>query len=120
MKISLEFEISDEFLRSILETAAYRSIEYWADFKSYDPEHILAVIQELEADEDDGMHKRHHLSKTVLFDGLLRSLDPKFQLAPHIRKYIYDAVRENDPGNIDSGAADVIIQAAIFKEVKYG
>lgn len=62
------------------------------------------------------------IAKGLGFVKDLPSIQPGMRagIGSELRRTILDASRENDAGEIDSNAADVIVQAALFGEIVYG
>ncbi len=66
------------------------------------------------------MDKWHTIGLNEVARGIGLVIDKDFNLNGQMKSWIRDGNAENDAGNIDSGCADAIVQAAIFGEVVYG
>lgn len=126
-------EVDMQFLSDVIDIAAYQSINYWADIRGWQEVHEAEKtpasnwldISLNQHDEDE--EKGHRITVVEIAKGIERIFSaeargkaPYLNIAAYIVKYIIDAVRDNDAGEIDSEAADVIVQAALFDEIVYG
>jgi hypothetical protein len=125
--IEIKTEVDGEFLSDILVTAFdgnYGGSWYWATpardagkwlFFDLDELWREVRIEEREAEEPKTLHVRHagvlRGVKRILRGNLVHS---------SISEAVASAVRENDAGYIDATAADCIVQASIFNEIRYG
>ncbi|WJN63481.1 hypothetical protein [Streptomyces phage phiScoe56] len=122
--------VTDENVQDIIDTAAYGGITYWAgeptreDFDAL-PEGKEYTIREEGDDPDDAVV--HYLSKDQVRRAYAKLLDPGQEYVNRtIHGYILDSWRNRtdedgiDCGDIDADAADVIVQVALFDEVRYG
>lgn len=110
----------EELLFNIVITAVEGGVNYWADVRNYkwcDEPGKWAAQAVLIDYEDD---KRHGLTFDVIEKGLALICKPGFQLRKDILSSILVANRTNDAGDIDSEAADCIVQAGLFGEIIYG
>jgi len=107
----------EEFLADILTTAVEGGVNYWAYADAYihTPSKDAAVLLE-EAEEDECPH---YVDIDSIAKGIALYLE---HLRPQneYRKRIAEANRDNDAGELDAEDADVIVQFAIFGEIKYG
>jgi hypothetical protein len=113
-----------EFLQDVLITAVEGGTGYWAACDSYrwsDEEPEAAFVRLMEET------KPGHYGGTpedvdidTIARGIARVLDPEFRVNAQIRQWIREGNRDNDAGMIDTDAADVIVQAALFGELRYG
>jgi hypothetical protein len=132
--------VVSEFLSDVITTALAGGINYWATVISYDPATATAVLDDVE--DDMGGHVARvaatHLAldadvvargiKTVMearapfYDpnGTRSQCDDVPFLTAHWASVVRSAVLALDAGEIDADAADVIVQAALFREVRYG
>lgn len=118
-KLHVEVELDDEFLKDVLITALEGGIGYWSACSEYKPDAGYAVIHELNDDETayDGPPVVVNIETILL--GIKRILERPMVGKPH-HEWISNGVRNNDAGDIDSECADLIVQAALFDEVRYG
>jgi hypothetical protein len=113
----------EEFLADIIITATEGGTNYWARSRAYhydgDPKftHVEFCDMELEGTAEE---KWNLVNVDVVARGLQKVLDPEFKLSSLIRDHIRLANNENDAGEIDAGAADIIVQAGMFGEIVYG
>ncbi|MEU0344215.1 hypothetical protein ABZ092_36045 [Streptomyces bobili] len=127
--------ITDENVQSIVDTAWYGGITYWATSaeeqesaaKPADKDYTI-----VEGVDDWPFGERevdavHYLSKNDIRLAFAKLLDPGQEYCnKRIQGYILDAWRDRneedgiDAGHIDADAADVIIQVAALDEVRYG
>lgn len=123
-----------EFLSDIMTTAIAGGINYWASILSYDESAATVVL----ADTEEGATPEALLilDIDVLAQGIKVVLEahPPFydpndthsqcQDVPFLSAYwasvMRSAVLALDAGEIDADAADVIVQAALFGEIRYG
>ena len=114
-RITLHVEVTDEFCDDVRSTAVEGGINYWA--MPIKPKDNLWAEQ----DPSTGNERKHfELTYDMIRFGLRKVLGGNLQLNSQIRADIFQAVVENDAGNIDATGADVIIQAAVFSEIVYG
>ncbi|QOV06199.1 hypothetical protein KGG72_gp69 [Streptomyces phage Salutena] len=128
--------ITDENVQDIIDTAAYGGITYWAteptdeefaglpEGKEYT---IVEGIDDTAFGGDREVDSVNYLSKDDVRLAFAKLLDPGQEYVNReLHGYILDAWRDRtdndgiDTGHIDAGAADVIVQVAIFDEVRYG
>ncbi len=112
-----------DFLASCMVAAMEGGINYWADIADWewkdDDHHNMIQASARIRDVDQG-------GSWIAFGlddiarGIGKLLDKDFQISDQIRSWVRDGSATNDASNIDSWAADAIVQAAIFGEVVYG
>lgn len=128
--------ITDENVQDIIDTASYGGITYWAMEPSEEefaglPEGKEYTIVEGWDDTAFGGDREvdsvNYLSKDDVRLAYAKLLDPgQDYVNSEIHGYILDSWRDRtdedgiDAGHIDADAADVIVQVAIFDEVRYG
>lgn len=121
--ITLRVDVPEPFLADILTSAVEGGINHWADLISYrwldvPAARVRAVITE----HDD---HRHVLTVGTIARGLRRVLHPAFAVDEDTRRDITIdlAVLLHDPtfhgAQIDVIDADVIVQAALFNQIRY-
>jgi hypothetical protein len=135
--ITIDAEVDDKFLRYVGITAVEGGIGYWSQIEGYgkfvnalfaseenkgEPSNDLGKLSIIDdyTGEIDPDEPTFELTTKLIADGIRTALKPNFKVNQTIRGYIYRAVVNNDSGDIDSTAADVIVQAACFGEIVYG
>lgn len=107
-----------QFLEDIMVTAIEGGINYWAKVTTGDlPEGYVWIREREDSGEPLG---RIPFSLLDLELGITRVGLSDFQVGTDLRSWILTGSAENDAGDIDVDAADVIVQAAIFGEIIYG
>lgn len=115
-----------EFLSDILITATEGGINYWSQLLSRKWEqpdrNILLAVRVQPIDDDWQPEGEAVLVDQAKLEGALALiLDTRREFS--VRGDIYQAIalgnRNNDAGEIDAEAADVIVQAACFGEIVY-
>lgn len=123
-KFTIEHEVSDEFLADILITAVEGGINYWAQVESYThsrgPEYTRAMLTPADGEAGGWPAKHVVLDTTVVLTGLQRVLGHKVGCGEEVMNWIVSGSLNDDAGEIDADAADVIVQAGIFGELVYG
>lgn len=131
-RVSVEVELSPQFLADVLTTAVEGGITYWATLaqvyraKDGDPLPLddLSVYGVDVHEEDDGGHVHRAVTLDTVHTGIHRIVSGSVEIAPSLRHVIAGAVlgygEGPDAGDIDADAADVIVQAGLFGEVVYG
>lgn len=125
LTVAVNVELKPEFLSDVLITAFdgnYGGCWYWAKpadsdwLKSDDGTWLSCWVKEKEPDEDsDITYLVNHTSVTL---GMQRLLDRATSGDSHAMWV--QAILAQDAGDLDADACDVIIQYAVFDEVKYG
>jgi accessory colonization factor AcfC len=124
--LNFKFKITDKDLVNILDIAFYDGITYWAKIGTsinekpvserivYDNEKVIIIDTE---EEDE-----FELDKTLLIKGIKRAIKNGHGFGNYSLegKWVDIINKTLDVSQIDSLAADVIIQYALFKEVIYG
>ena len=100
-----------EFLTDIVDTAFGGGINYWAE---------ISAGKIREYDEDGPVGEWIDVTPALIEKGIAVVKDPSFQVRDDILTAILLGDRNSDAGEIDIEAADVIIQAAVFSEIRYG
>lgn len=132
IKIKVERELSDEFVGDVLVTAfdgRYGGCWYWAAPKvaegdtswlDYDVNDVWLSVNVVDK-EDANDSKIYRVNAEVIQVGIQRIIDAtEVKINEEIRNYILRGVLEEDGGDIDSTAADCIVQAGLFNEIVYG
>lgn len=111
------YEIPDSVIEVVIEMAGY-GIAYWADEAQYDTEARKYKVHVAEDDEWWTL-SYEEIAQALVLVGTRNS-------GNYVDKYVRETLRELEDGeqypggDIDSHAADVIIQLAIYGEVIYG
>ncbi|MEU9057858.1 hypothetical protein AB0D13_02895 [Streptomyces sp. NPDC048430] len=122
--------LTDDNVQSIIDIASYGGITYWADeptaaeFAGLPADKEYTIVDAAEGFEAD--RETHYLSKDDIRRAYSLLLDLNQTLVNReYHGYIVQSWLERgrsgiDAGHIDAGAADVIVQVAIFGEVRFG
>lgn len=141
-----DYEVSDVFLSHVLQVAVEGGSSYWADASAeyagddagadgaldFDVSDYTEDEDESNGDErDDGepfytsasflVSKEPSQGGTLdledVADAIERIANKEAEVAPAIREMIIAAVQEGDETDIDSEAADCIVQVGLFDEI---
>lgn len=123
----------EQFLADVIVSAVEGGTNYWAQVSEYhhsgiDPatsKNTYAVLHELTDDESSYKKEGMRLDVNAIARGIRRivnriPLDEHIGVNNTLRATIAAADRLNDAGEIDADGADVIAQAALLGEIKYG
>lgn len=112
----------DVFLSDILCTAAEGGINYWCDFDSIqDINDDFAYVKLFHcADCEDLEDQFPDITKDTIETGIARILNGSVEVRDDLMQIVAAAQFTHDASNIDAEGADVIVQAGLFKEVRYG
>lgn len=100
-----------EFITDIVDTAFGGGINYWAEISN-------GKIREY--DDEGPVGEWIRVTPGLVEKGIALVKEPSFQVRDDILTAILLCDRNNDAGEIDTEAADVIIQAGVFGEIVYG
>ena len=128
-----------EFLGDIIVTAVEGGTGYWAQVSQYqydetllDPKGVRVIVGERQGDatqatlhelnDDESGYRDEGLELTLdaVARGIGRIKSGEIGVNSRLRKEILIGDRENDAGNIDADGADVIVQAGLLGEIRYG
>lgn len=113
-----------QFLADIITTAVEGGTGYWAAVSGYKWSEgaatTRATLHELNDDETAFDGETYKLTIDEIATGIRRITTGEISVNDRIRKAIAQANRENDAGNLDADDADVITQAALLGEIRYG
>jgi hypothetical protein len=128
--ITINIELTDQFCSDIMCTALEGGIGYWAqadkivqsDEEDCMLHYVSCKLAALNDDETDfDWSNPYTLDFNAIRRGVERVLHPDFSVRSDIRGWILaDLCDQERGGMIDSEAADVIVQAALFGEIVYG
>jgi hypothetical protein len=122
--IQVEMELSDELLTNAIVCAVEGGTGYWAKVSGYDwsenGQFAVAYLHEMDAYTDEIPEQGQRFGLDEAATGITRIMSGQVPVADYIVGYIRRAITESDPGHIDCEAADVIAQAAILGELRYG
>lgn len=117
----------EQFLSDVIVTAIEGGIGYWAVCLQYQWEGNVVVTDHRQhgggtlaiiSPTDTG--SIYTITPNTIAHGIAVLQADSTVCAASLRDKILAASRENDAGEIDSEAADVIVQAGLFGEVVYG
>ena len=110
-----------DFLCNVLVTAAEGGINYWAELSGYkweqDDQKNMTTAR-VSVKSHDGI--LYEVTPDVIQAGIDKVKSGVIELNKDILKAILVADVINDAGDIDSDAADCIVQAALFDKIVYG
>ena len=110
----------DEFLNDCIVNAVESGgITYWADVCEYmwDDTDGMVALAEIQVD-DTG--ERYTLDADVINLGIERIRSGEVQINRTVKSWILLGDAENDAAEIDSLAADCIVQAGVLGDIVYG
>lgn len=126
----------ERFLSDIITAAVEGGTGYWAQVSQYqwvDTDGTIkvtvgrqnglgarATLHELDEGIDTYVKEGREISVDTIAHGIRAIMNPDFEINKRLKDTIAAADRQNEAGDIDAEAADVIVQAAIFGEIKYG
>src|SRR5687767_7752643 len=124
--LHLTHKVSNQLLMDVLTTAVEGGITYWvevADRIERDADLNVLVVHGIKPDgggPDGDESKRYTATLFTVMLGLSRLLGGRVKVDPAIIQSIHRALAEDDAGEIDAYAADVIVQVGLFGEIVYG
>jgi hypothetical protein len=140
------YEVSDEFLSYVLETAVEGACSYWADIEAESDGsdtrnsngRNFDISEYADEDENEDMVDDEAVTYTAasflvskdpaqggtldlegIADAIERIAGNEVTVPPAIRDNIVAAVRDDDVSEIDAEAADCIVQIGLFDEIAY-
>lgn len=116
--VSMHADISDETIESVIEMAGY-SLTGWAKSAVWDDEKHTYTVTPMDDEFTGEPEPTVVLTYDALADAMTRILSEDL-IARRVRRYIFDAVTENDGAEIDADAGDAIVQIAMFGRLVYG
>lgn len=128
--VELRFVLEDQFLQDVMTTmveSGSDALWYWDDFemvsvKRREDEYHEVMEFSFRCLDGDGEEVRFTMTPLKVAKAIERTLsaDDEALCGQVISEYIISGVKDNDAGDIDAEAADVIAQVATFGEVVYG
>lgn len=112
------------FLADVVVTAVEGGIGYWCEHRNYqwtqdgETRDMTSASVEVREYQDGGRWRPVTLE--TIEDGITKIREASFTINPEVLSFILVGDRNNDAGEIDSTAADCIIQAALLGELVYG
>ena len=123
MKVTVEVEVTKEFCSDVLIIASEGGLNYWAErvrVTDDADDQLRESISFIREDDESYPAERFTVNHEDVVRGIQKLLNGEVHVNAAIREYIHRGVITNDAGNIDSDAADCIVQAAAFGDVVYG
>jgi hypothetical protein len=140
----VDYELSDEFLAHVLQTAVEGACSYWADVsaepagnggdidgvRDFDLSDYIEGDNNADDDAGEGYTKASFLvtedptqggtlELQGVADAIERIASGEVAIPPAIRAIVAAAVQEDNPSDIDAEAADCIVQVGLFDEIVY-
>lgn len=121
--VQMKRELSRQFVLDVLTTAVesgYSAVRYWGAFLDVQRDGDLNVTQftvaeDEEAKEDGtGYHDWYVVTPETIVQAIQMVLDDPVMSASVVGNYVVRAVRDDDAGDIDAEAADLLVQLAAF------
>lgn len=137
MPVTLSLTISRQFLKDVLCTAAQGGSNYWAQFEKaiyergeHYPEYVAVVVVECCDEEETPESPRYPVGLGALASGMVRLIQGGMHdegqhpgtgdCAPSYRAELLHAILTDDAGQVDANLADLVLQAATLKCIRYG
>lgn len=137
MPVTLSLTISRQFLRDVLCTAVEGGSNYWADFEKaafengeYVPEYIGITVIESGDEGRTPKSPRYRVGLGEMASGMVRLIQGGMHdagqspgtgdCAPSYRAELMHAILVDDAGHVDADLADLVLQAATLKCIRYG
>jgi hypothetical protein len=121
MNLHIRVPVAPEFLSDVLETALYGAIDYWCAKAKVHQEVVQGTKLIMSIDvREEGETEFHEITHASMVEAIQKICENEVTVTEEIRSSIYAAVTENDAGQIDATAADVIVQVAALGEIVYG
>jgi hypothetical protein len=113
-----------QILSDTIITAIEGGIGYWSVCTEYvwdcEPHEVHAKVQIEDELRDEKDEDEYLIDCSVIKRGLEKLLSGNVQVGSQIMGYIMQSLGDGDAGMIDAIAADCIVQAGLFSEVRYG
>ena len=124
MKVKITVDLDDQFLGDVMTTALEGGVNYWSACSEVERLEDLTIvsclIHQLNDDEDGYEEEGLYLTLKEIGLGIQRLMSGDVGVNSTLLGYISQAVAEKYAGHIDSDAADVIVQAGLLNEIRYG
>ena len=109
-----------DFLASVLVTAIEGGINYWANVRKYKVASVDGNLTYAYAEvRDIGERDYSPVTLDTIALGIARIRNGEPSIAPGFLDEVREADEENDASNMDSEAADIILQVGLFNELVY-
>lgn len=115
-QFTLDHIITEDQFLDLVDTAGY-AIGYWADRAEV---HWGAADKKYSVWEDDDDNTRHDITPDMIEQAMVDIYTGKIPVSKGILDSVTSAIMEEEYGEVDGDAADVIIQIAAFGEIVYG
>ena len=97
------------------------AIAYWSERRHYHIAYEGGLISEASVEiREEGMEDWMKIDLNTVEAGILAVKSKEFRINKDIRSWILSADVLEDASDIDSVAADCLVQAALFGELRYG
>ncbi len=116
-QFTMDHIITKEQFLDLVDTAGY-SIGYWAD--RAEVHWGSAADAKYSVWEDDDDNTRHDITPGMVERAMVDIYTGKVPVGRGILDSVTSAIMQEEYGDVDGDAADVIIQVAAFGEVVYG
>lgn len=123
--INVQLQVSDQFLRDVLCTAAEGGSNYWANFraiKNHQGEHGAEweTVRITDHGEGEGTQERKVIGLPELREGVRVMLE-RGKCADRYKSALLECIVADDAGNCDAELADLVLQSTFFNgDVVYG
>lgn len=115
-QFTLDHIITEDQFLDLVDTAGY-AIGYWADRAEV---HWGTADKKYSVWEDDEDNTRHDITPGMVERAMVDIYTGKIAVGKGILDSVTSAIMEEEYGEVDGDAADVIIQVAAFGEIIYG
>jgi hypothetical protein len=118
--------VSRQFLMDILTTALEGGIGYWSQVgyereEDMDTLNVVQIGPFYDAEDPKVLLSADLVGVGTIADALQAMVDPNnSRISDWLRSVLLTAISTDDAGDIDTDLADVIVQYAVFEEVRYG
>lgn len=109
-----------DFLSDIIITAINDGIEYWAEMGEYLWEDDMPVLATLRESDDGYESPWMNLDHAAVELGIGQVLGGNIDIRADLKNIVAEANITHDASEIDAGIADIIVQAALLGEIRYG
>lgn len=118
--VDIRVSVKPQTIADIIDTAGY-GIGYWAELAHFDEDARTYTVRVQEEMDDRPEHER---TKVLTYQDIANAMgvivSGKAGVANPIVEMVRDGLLDGDAAQVDSDAADVIIQIAALEELVYG